>query len=412
MDELETLIRTEFDAPAPDLGLSGDAVLAELDRRARRRRLRTVTGAIVAVALAGGIIAVQAARPARHVSGAPEPGSTRTFVVELAFADTDRGYAVTMTCPIRVAAAADCRPALRRTTDGGRSWDSTRVPFGESGYGSDFPRLYVLPGALVLSADSDGHRRWVSTDDGATWRPAPDPGSATVDAADLPGDIVVSDSRYYWTGSNDGGPALVLHADGTAAWLAHQPPHASGVAAIQTASDGSLWLVGTADLTRGPYDPNGVPASVDMSRDHGRTWVSVTLPIHTLATSCSLATDDGVTIYVGCPATGQPGAADATPVYRSTDGGAAWAALGMPQPGLPAWSVLALAPDGSLVFVGGDTAWRYLPGGRLDVLRDMPAVGNVARYGGYLVTVSGGKDTVPPRYFVSLDGLNWRELHF
>lgn len=357
-------------------------------QRPASQRAGALAGALLAIVtllfmVTGRHVQIPAANEPATGGQADAAGTHMVTIDGLSFVDQQRGFALVSTC---VPGGADCVHALAATTDGGRTWRSSAIPWGPADDSSDSARLYVFDAhRLVLDADQDGHRRWRSADAGLTWQAVADPGNRKVAAAPA-GSMVVVEDPDYWGGA--GGPLFALSPNGTGHWLAHQPADMDDLDGDPTTGpDGTVWLTGGR---------NGAAQWVAVTRDRGRTWRRWTSPA--IATGACLLAVPGGSAYLGCVGDSAPA------VYRSTDGGRTWRAMAAPA----GWSTLAVAGSAPLCTGEKGTVYRLSGGGAFAAVAAAPLATALASAGTYAVLVAGGGTAL--HYFVSSDGAAWREI--
>jgi photosystem II stability/assembly factor-like uncharacterized protein len=386
--------------------------LAQIAGRAatirRRRRMAGMGGTLTAV-LAVMLFAVQSLQgvapspPSGRGSAPPPPvwkglGITLTGlagtapdlpgrVVDVEFADTDRGYLLTLDC------ASACRIGFATTVDGGRSWQVRQLPSGVGGASADRPPRLWAAGTWAVVA-GDGPAAYASTDGGATWMQVRSKDENVVSMQ--PGPLLWLD-----TGS---GQIRAWLPDGEPAILQYQPEMTVRWVSGIRSGDGSWWA--------GGVDTGGRPA-LAVSHDGGASWPRVALPdAPTGGYEVRVATL-GQTVYAAV--LGPPGPAgtlhrEIRAIYRSTDGGANFTRTF--SGGVPGTVVGDLVPlvDDRLLLAGSDHHW-YVSADGGATFRDAPdllPVGHFARTpAGYVAydLLGGGWCAF------SADGSNWFKLN-
>jgi len=243
-----------------------------------------------------------------------------------------------------------------KSVDAGRSWvpsglgQTPRQPGGPKGEGNVFSLVvdptdssvvYAVAGTAAASFSKVNK----SVDGGRTWRtlPAsPRPVSAlTIDPANP--QVLFAAVEGAWT-DRKGHSSIAMTSDGGATWrtvLSH---------------DGYLWAIAVDPASPATVYAVG-DAGVLVSADDGRTWRSAgTAPADNLG---ALAVDprDPGTLYVSAWKKG---------VFRTTDGGRTWSALGATlsgppitvDPQTPSTLYLGTTSDGIVKTVDGGKTWR------------------------------------------------------
>lgn len=222
--------------------------------------------------------------------------------------------------------------ALLRSKDRGASWEIIDLPFklgGNQDGRSTGERLAVDPnqGAILfLGSSRDG--LWRSADRGKTWKrvgalPVASPSLVLFDPRN--GEAGKPTTTLYAGAVSPTGPSLYVSHDGGASWAA-EPGLPQGLTAHHAAFDSAGGLYVT--FSDGP-GPNGVKTGAVWKRDPAGGWSEIT-PAKPDATTpfgyAGLGVDaqhPGV-VTVATLDRWHPG----DEVFRSTDGGAHWTALG------------------------------------------------------------------------------------
>jgi photosystem II stability/assembly factor-like uncharacterized protein len=262
---------------------------------------------------------------------------------DVATAQTVRALAVDPRDPDVVYAGVDYPVSLLKSTDGGRSWRRLRVPWNwiwDVG-SATFSALAVDPRDpdVVYAGIDNGSSVWFkSTDGGATWEGAWD-GSfvfrASAYAADpfpsaLAFDPLDPDTLYGY----GGGLPLFKSTDGGATWqrVAYPFIPASlnvGNLAIDPREPATLYAAAGESMTfpRNPGEGEGIFKSTDA----GSSWRALGLKGHNI---WALAIDprQRQTVYAGTE----------SGLFRSTDGGGSWSRFSR---GLPSDGIESLAVD-------------------------------------------------------------------
>ncbi len=280
---------------------------------------------------------------------------------------------------------------LYRSTDGGASWVAILPPSG-------FSSLFLGPGDPALIYLLGYNTVFKSTDDGATWTAvavelpinveiaalALDPNDTGVIYAGITGGAGVLksvDAGMTWTASDRGlsntsvwalaldpGPNATLYAPGNWNGLLSSTDHG-----VSWTSLGNIGTDGPTTILVDPSDPNTLYAGSFngplKSYDGGRSWVRINHGFDSLVKGVGpLAIDPSspLTLYAGSGRLDYSGTLIGNPLYKTTNGGAAWEALSSLAPGA-AFSVSALAVDPqrpATVYASGPGLWRTTNGGR------------------------------------------------
>jgi hypothetical protein len=232
---------------------------------------------------------------------APSPrggvGEGRPRVIGVTAGDADHLYVVVHTC-------RECDPELRASADGGRTWQSRRVPpavTGIGGVGSALSLTAHGPDALSWVATPTV---WVSSDGARTWRRA----ALSAD----PVDAVGGNAGLFGCLPGDGlarcRPSIVDVVRGRVAPLANGPAGFQAAilqsALVNGPAGQRLWLSG--------LDPTSRKPAVATSGDGGRTWST-----HVFAAGVPAEESHG----------GGPVAAKFLPTLAATAGGTAYALI-------------------------------------------------------------------------------------
>jgi photosystem II stability/assembly factor-like uncharacterized protein len=315
-------------------------------------------------------------------------------ILDLSFIDTSRGWALGTSCP---STAARCRPAVRTTRDGGRTWSAVAAPLpslrgrpddfsarhisfadGRTGW-AFYPGLFVTrDGGRTWAADGRigevaalaplagtvwavsetcaaatpsrcASTLWISPDGGRTWRRAPTQPGVGGTAEQL----IRASARDAWILSS--GPSAAMLAathDGGATWRAQVDPcdtHAKGVIDRLAVSSGKLWL-----LCGGEPGARMELKALYVSDDGGQNW----------RLTAATGNDTPQHVASWLPASGYVDSIAATTLkhawigldrgtlYETSDGGCTWQAA-IPMPILNPLD----ATVGSLVFVDSMHGW-------------------------------------------------------
>ena len=234
----------------------------------------------------------------------------------LSFTDARRGHAVGHRC-----AADTCRAVVRRTVDGGDTWQPLadpparwpaadgqarvdyvdRVTFADDRHGRLYGRaLYAtadggatwtkvrgVDHVTAAAARGDvvwavGHRGCGATACDPTIHRGPVAGPPRplggYESGEARGTFAALDERHaYFAAADDGGKAPVFAgtADGGATWTAYDRPCATSFTALAAYAPGGLWLVCGAPAHSAD---SHAPQTLARSADGGRTWTRTELP--------------------------------------------------------------------------------------------------------------------------------------
>jgi hypothetical protein len=214
--------------------------------------------------------------------------------------------------------------ALRRSSDGGRTWTTPGQVLDGSA------RLVATPG-VAGDLYAYGQQLAHSTDGGATWTALTDSAGYAVFAADFSTKgllyVWANDLRHTSTGSIVAvDPGLRVSSDGGKTWSASQSLGATGSAGIVAGQGRAFAALVTADQSG-----NVTGGKVVRSLDGGATWTAVL----TKSEAILAIAQSGQAVMVAL----------ADGVLRSDDGGSTWKTIGA---GNAAIDGLAAAPDGAL----------------------------------------------------------------
>lgn len=296
----------------------------KINERARDRRLRTRTSfaAVAVILLAIGVTALPAIGGQRGTIAATAemiPAEANRCAV---YAATEKETYVVYGGGRYCARGADFFYA--RTVDGGRTWQTRRVP-AEANCGAAVPTVTPLASGIAVMC------RLITHDSGDSWDPTP-AGEPPVDAVP-PGWMILP---YTSVATIDGRLTAIDPATGRSALLAHSLALPGGELALikdtgwpRLNADGSIWAT-TSD---------GAWACGRISLDRGRTWRTVT----PAGPQSDLVTLDGRVGYVMKHADGN----DAQ-ILRTTDSGRTW----HPVANAPRFPELLAIPGGGLIGFG------------------------------------------------------------
>lgn len=422
----EEILRT---VPLPDLD--------EIHRRGRRRQVATnptwAIGAIVVV-MAAVIVGVSVtSRPAPPVGIADRPdlGTPIHQALSGERIPTDGPFEVLNTVTIDkwttyAVARSSASVALVRTFDGGTTWQAWTLPAEIAsaklvGFDSAGPGQAV---GLVVNRGGASHEGgqdilYVSLDGGQTWAKEPRLGSS-VDAFPQGWPLDVRQKQVVAIDPANGVPHPLRKK-----WEVGVPY--LGEPRVVEATDGSLWRI--------VWTSEAPDSRVEVSRDRGRTWTSMKLPVATREGYSSgyrsVDSYDGKTAYVMAGEMEQQPKGSGFPkttssLYVSHDGGATWSLVN--KTSSDSWSSLVVLPNGVLLTsrLDDDFTSRSRPllashdGGR--TFQVVSAVGTGkglmasrimrSASGGYVVLTqrSAGDEMSQAtinRWFVTTDGMTW-----
>jgi hypothetical protein len=347
-------------------------------------------------------------------------------------------------------------PHVSVTSDGGATWVQRGLPAGSDGqHGGqlialagerlvfDQPDSFVGAmelGSMATSGPQGQHsmdvttmsgyqpaRRWLSPDAGRSWREVPRQPAGVV-AEIPPGSRLFYPTpaiAYATMGPEPVGSsgvsfvrspvrAEVFGADGTSVTLANPPVGEAGFVGAETAraSDGSIWVAARRVVARTTVSGQTasdkltfLEADIQVSRDRGRTWRSVTLP--PFRGQSGFTTGDGHTLYLLDNESGSAG------LTFSRDAGASWQTLELADPatgpvgrGPRLASMAALADGTALVALDGGLQ-RFDPRSATVTAVRTGVTVMVVRPAG-MWAVASASDSMT--HLATSDGLTWRRI--
>ena len=257
------------------------------------------------------------------------------------------------------AAKSSCSSYLNifKSTDNGATWSGT------SGLAGNVVHSFVIKGASVWATfaalpKNSGIAR--STDNGNTWQVVPSIITNAGEAIVSDNAIIVAEDNFIWRSTDDGASWDVVEQfalTGISSFArAGTKLFGAATTGIQTSTDnGASWNF--EPFSNGAYSFSsngstiylGSSSKVFKSTDVGATWIDVSTGLGKGGIQALLY--DGSTLFAGTPA-------DASGIYRSTNGGQNWdpAAAGLPVASL----IRGQIAFGAYVFAGteGDGIYR------------------------------------------------------
>jgi photosystem II stability/assembly factor-like uncharacterized protein len=257
------------------------------------------------------------------------------------------------------AAKSSCSSYLNifKSTDNGATWSGT------SGLAGNVVHSFVIKGASVWATfaalpKNSGIAR--STDNGNTWQVVPSIITNAGEAIVSDNAIIVAEDNFIWRSTDDGASWDVVEQfalTGISSFArAGTKLFGAATTGIQTSTDnGASWNF--EPFSNGAYSFSsngstiylGSSSKVFKSTDVGVTWIDVSTGLGKGGIQALLY--DGSTLFAGTPA-------DASGIYRSTNGGTSWdpAAAGLPI----GKTIRSLISFGAYVFAGteGDGVYR------------------------------------------------------
>jgi hypothetical protein len=412
-------------------------------------------GAVALTAVTGFMISTRAQVRAT-VADVPGRVFTQAGVLPLAATFTDASHGFVLVARCGAGRIANCVPHVSVTSDGGATWVQRGLPAGSDGqHGGqlialagerlvfDQPDSFVGAmelGSMATSGPQGQHsmdvttmsgyqpaRRWLSPDAGRSWREVPRQPAGVV-AEIPPGSRLFYPTpaiAYATMGPEPVGSsgvsfvrspvrAEVFGADGTSVTLANPPVGEAGFVGAETAraSDGSIWVAARRVVARTTVSGQTasdkltfLEADIQVSRDRGRTWRSVTLP--PFRGQSGFTTGDGHTLYLLDNESGSAG------LTFSRDAGASWQTLELADPatgpvgrGPRLASMAALADGTALVALDGGLQ-RFDPRSATVTAVRTGVTVMVVRPAG-MWAVASASDSMT--HLATSDGLTWRRI--
>jgi hypothetical protein len=420
MENLESLLRDEFDAPAVRPRGSVTELIATTRRLRRRRTAGRMTAVVAAVlVLVMSVLLTQGVLAGRERTANPNPEPTVidptideavfTKVITVSgipweggFVDADRGYLMMAICP--KFADEDCHARVLATIDGGATF-TERTPPPMDRINVSTSSLWVFgPNALVFEAKATASfplQRWASADAGLTWREVSAVPVGLVDHIPVGAKLVQS----------TGGATLVLTADGSAYTLSTKPAGAElkvSFSGLPTNYEGAHFLENAA-------------GDLFVSTDRGASWQLADTRGHKGVRPIGGLGDRvyGVLASIGDRTYGR--ALTPPDLYVSDDRGRTWNTVRWPQLTIMAGPVdetkygvdtarasLAVLPDGGLLLADRLRMWRLMPGGdAFEPVGDLQTH-LVGSFDGFVMGLRGGVNDAA--YYSTVDGEDWRPL--
>ena len=258
-----------------------------------------------------------------------------------------------------------------RTTNGGRTWHSARVPAADTLQFRDVHALDARTAWLLAAGPGDMSRIYRTDDAGAHWtlqwtNPEPDGFYDCLDFWDERRGIAYGDAV-------DGELRVLLTEDGGANWrmvpagaLPSAQPGEGGFAAsgtcVHTGAGGRAWIAAG----------NASRARVFITTDYGRTWSAVDAPV-VAGDAAGLTSISMVDARLGTAFGGALAVTDRRTdnVARTTDGGRTWTAMphvafdgavygGAHVPGTGGRALLAVGPGGLAASTSQANSWSLV----------------------------------------------------
>ncbi len=257
-----------------------------------------------------------------------------------------------------------------RTTDGGTTWQTGRVPGADSLQFRDVHAVSASTAFLLSIGNGNASRIYKTTDAGATWTQQftnDDPKGFydCMDFWDAKRGIVIGDAI-------DGTIAMLRTDDGGAHWT--RIPTTSLPAA--QANEGSFAASGTCAVTQKGGHAWIVASNADHgrvlhTRDYGRTWRVDTLPLTTRSGSGPQSIAFRDTQHGMALGGGNSAAAGDLLIATTDNGGATWTARTSPPLGTGVWGgvyvprtkspvVVAVGPRGAVYSRDNGTSWTVI----------------------------------------------------
>jgi len=260
---------------------------------------------------------------------------------------------------VLAAAKSSCTPYLNvfKSTDNGATWNGT------SGLVGKVAHSFVIKGTSVWATfaalpNESGIAR--STDNGNTWQVVPSIITNAGEAIVSDNAIIVAEDNFIWRSTDDGMgwdvvEQFALTGIGSFA-KAGTKLFGAARSGIQTSTDnGASWTFEPFSDGANSFASNGNTiylgsnSKVFKSTDFGATWIDMSTGLGNGGIEALFY--DGSTLFAGTPA-------DASGIYRITNGGNSWdpAAAGLPS----GKTIRSLISFGAYVFAGteGDGIYR------------------------------------------------------
>lgn len=273
-----------------------------------------------------------------------------------------------------VAWASGNHGTIRRTTDGGRTWQTVQIPDASE---LDFRDIEALDAetAYVLSIGSGASSRiYATTDGGATWKAQ----FVNAEAAAFYDAIAFWDARHGLAFSDpvDGRFRVIRTVDAGRNWEVVSPkgmPAALPGESAFAASGTCLTVKGRklAWIATG----GGERARVLRTRDGGLTWEASTTPLIAGSNSTGIFSLAFYDRHQGIAVGGdyRKEAESNDNLARTMDGGRHWSAIGTTRlpafrsavaflPGSKGHGLIAVGPQGSDLSLDGGASWTSLGG--------------------------------------------------
>lgn len=260
---------------------------------------------------------------------------------------------------VLAAASSSCSTFTNifKSTDNGTTWTPT------SGLDGKVVEAFAIKGSVIYATNGlglGGDGVWRSTDNGNTWQVVSSPIKNGGEMIVSDNAIIVAEDNFIWRSTDDGASWDVVEQfalTGTSSFArAGTKLFAAQNSGMETSTDnGASWSFSPFAGGAYSFSSNGTTiylgssSKVFKSTDFGTTWTDVSTGLGKGGIQALLF--DGTNLFAGTPA-------DATGVYKSTNGGASWNASGG---GLPVGKTIrSLISFGAYVFAGteGDGIYR------------------------------------------------------